>query len=98
MFAQDKFQQSLKAQKDDLVLLQAAIKDGTYGKNQIDTLMQIKDPEMIDTKANLKEQFSKLTMGRQPRPGPDSYNLPGSIQLKYKPVKHQFFGSTNARF
>jgi len=46
------------------VLLQAAIKDGTYGKNQIDTLMQIKDPEMIDTKANLKEQFSKLTMGR----------------------------------
>ena len=53
---------------------------------------------MIDTKANLKEQFSKLTMNRQPRPGPGSYSLAGSFAKVEKPREHQNFGSTNDRF
>ena len=39
------------------------------------------DPDMIDTKADLKEQFSKLTQGKQPRPGPGSYNIPGAFPM-----------------
>ena len=43
-------------------------------KTQIDAMgLAAADPSMIDTKANMKEQFSKLTQSRQPRPGPGSY-------------------------
>lgn len=53
---------------------------------------------MIDTKANLKEQFSKLTMNRQPRPGPGSYSLAGSFAKVEKLREGMNFGSTNDRF
>lgn len=58
----------------------------------------MKDPEAIDTKANLKQLYSNLTQAKQPRPGPGSYSIPATIRPQSKPQKHQFFGSTTARF
>ena len=60
--------------------------EGTLPRTQIDPLGQQHDPSMIDTKANLKEQFSKLTQSRQPRPGPGDYMIPGTFKTQSKPT------------
>lgn len=42
----------------------ASFKDGSLPKSHVDQMGIVQDPSMIDTKADLKEQFSKLTMRR----------------------------------
>ena len=88
MNAQETLEKSLKKQKRDALDLMKMVEDGTMPKTQIDTRGLETNPDMIDTKANLKEQFSKLTMNRQPRPGPGSYSLAGSFAKVEKPREH----------
>ena len=61
--------------------------EGTLPKTQIEPVGLQHDPSMIDTKADLKEQFSKLTQSRQPKPGPGSYLIPGTFKTTTKPVE-----------
>lgn len=72
------------------------VEDGP--KQYIDSQGLLSDPNLIDTKANLKDKFSSLTQSRQPRPGPGSYSLPDTFRTIPKPIPQQCFGSNNARF
>ena len=58
--------------------------EGTMPHTQIDQLGMQADPSMIDTKADLKEKFSKLTQSRQPKPGPGDYLIPGTFNTVAK--------------
>ena len=40
------------------------VAEGTMPKTQFDPMGLSSDPSMIDTKANMKENFSKLTQAR----------------------------------
>ena len=60
--------------------------------------MTVKDPEAIDIKASLKEKFRSLTQAAQPKPGPGSYATPTQFVPAQKAFRHQYFGSTSARF
>lgn len=92
---------AIKSQKEEYQAQQDGLKDGTISKTQIDTISLIgggADPGMLETKANLKDQFSKLTQKRQPYPEPGSYEIPSTFKAGHKPWEHQNFGSTKARF
>jgi len=75
-----------------------AFKDGQTSKDHFETLIKNKDPDAIDIKASLKEKFRSLTQARQPKPGPGAYPPPTQFVPTTKPFRHQYFGSTSARF